>query len=536
MAAARPSRRSVRAWAPSIVLAVLLPALALVAAPAANAATAEWTSITTGSNHTCAISGAGDVYCWGDNSLGQLGSPQPSAPAVDPSATAAPAPAAPPPPVPTPTPVAAPVAGLSVVAVASGDNHTCALSAEGAVLCWGLNANGQLGNGVLAEPGPTPAFSAAPVAIVGPLASLKVTAIAAGGNNTCAVAQGAAVYCWGDNSAGQLGIGAAGAARPTPTRVLPKGLLVGRAVTHLVVGDLHACALDSDGLAFCWGSNAFGQVGSGVQHRGGEGGQYLVPTPVTRTPLDDSVPAPTPLTISALSAGSGFTCAIATSAAKPLPSAYCWGRLLKGRLGNGYAGSNDTASVFTPTAVPSTGALAKRSLTAISSGGATTCVLDKQRSAFCWGDGSTGQVGNGEAASAAPLPPTAVKRSGPYSQVGLAQVSVSTNHACGLNPPDAGGAASCWGANGSGQLGTGTLKEGTQGQPRAVALVAASPSPTGSTTPIPVDPGVPVTPVEPASSSSGGSLLTTLLAFLAGLVVGALVTVLVMRRRASSQP
>ena len=536
MVAARQSRRPVRSWASSTALALLLPVLALVTAPAANAATAEWTSIATGSNHTCAISGAGQVYCWGDNSLGQLGSPLPGAPAVDPAATDAPAPAVPPPPTPTPTPVAAPVAGLRIVAVAAGDNHSCALSAEGAVLCWGVNANGQLGNGVLAEPGPTPAFSATPVAIVGPLANRKVTAIAAGGNNTCAVAEGGEVYCWGDNSAGQLGIGAAGAARPTPTRVLPKGLLVGRTVTQLVVGDLHVCALDSQGLAFCWGSNAFGQVGSGVPHRGGEGGQYLVPTPVLTTPLDDSVPAPTPLTISSLSAGSGFTCAIATSAAKPLPSAYCWGRLLNGRLGNGYSGSNDTASAFTPTAVPSTGALAKRSLTTISSGGATTCVLDTQRSAYCWGDGSTGQVGNGEAASAAPLPPTAVKRSGPYSMLGLAQVSVGVNHACGLNPPDAGGAASCWGANGSGQLGTGTLKEGTQGQPRAVMLVAASPSPTSSTTPIPVDPGVPVTPVEPATPSSGGSLVTTLIAFVAGLVVGALVTVLVTRRRAPSQP
>ncbi|MSV73275.1 MAG: hypothetical protein F2881_08155, partial [Actinobacteria bacterium] len=185
MVAARQSRRPVRSWASSTALALLLPVLALVTAPAANAATAEWTSIATGSNHTCAISGAGQVYCWGDNSLGQLGSPLPGAPAVDPAATDAPAPAVPPPPTPTPTPVAAPVAGLRIVAVAAGDNHSCALSAEGAVLCWGMNANGQLGNGVLAEPGPTPAFSAAPVAIVGPLANRKVTAIAAGGNNTC---------------------------------------------------------------------------------------------------------------------------------------------------------------------------------------------------------------------------------------------------------------------------------------------------------------------------------------------------------------
>ncbi|MCX6461083.1 MAG: hypothetical protein NTZ03_12350 [Actinobacteria bacterium] len=511
------------------IIAFAVP-LALTAAPA-HAETGAWKAIASGSGHTCAIADDSHVYCWGDNTLGQIGAPStiPVAPAPTEGSTAKPAPAPAPAPIPTPTPVEGAVAGQTFIAIAAGDNHTCALSSDHKVLCWGASGNGQLGNGVQpTEGGPT--FSATAVDIVGNLAGLTVNSLAAGGNTSCAITSDGVTYCWGDNSAGQLGIGAAGPPRATPTGVSTRGVLRDRTVTQVAVGTDHACAVDSTGIGYCWGNNKYGQIGSGVPHRGGEGGQYLLPTK-----LDPLFTAANK--VSHISAGSSFSCATATPSGSSIAIAYCWGELIKGRLGDGYSGTNQDASVFSPTAVPTKQAadptkdavLAGRDLRAVSSAGATTCVLDRVGSAVCWGDSETGQVGNGEAGSPKPLPPTAVVTARPYAGVGLAGISVGTNHVCGVNAAKAGGAASCWGSNGTGQLGLGVLNTTVTGTPRAVISATASPSPAPTSSGGPTDPATPDTPT---ASSGGGSWVTTLLAFLAGVVVASLGAVLISRRRA----
>jgi alpha-tubulin suppressor-like RCC1 family protein len=134
-------------------------------------------AITAGQYHTCALTTAGGVQCWGDNTSGQLG---------DNSTTGSRVPVA--------------VSGLAsgVAAIAAGQLHTCALTTAGGVQCWGDNGFGQLGDN-------STTGSRVPVAVSG-LAS-GVTAVTAMATSTCALTSAGAAQCWGDNTSGQLGDG-----------------------------------------------------------------------------------------------------------------------------------------------------------------------------------------------------------------------------------------------------------------------------------------------------------------------------------------
>jgi len=131
------------------------------------------TDVVTGSNHTCSLSTGGTIYCWGDNTFGQMGD--------DGGAPNA-----------TPTAITLPVAMQSL---AAGNLHTCALDVEGRAYCWGHNSSGQLGR---ADPSPDPM----PVDT-----DRRFREIAVGGSHTCAIATDDVVYCWGANDGGQLGDG-----------------------------------------------------------------------------------------------------------------------------------------------------------------------------------------------------------------------------------------------------------------------------------------------------------------------------------------
>jgi alpha-tubulin suppressor-like RCC1 family protein len=172
-----------------------------------------------GGSHSCAVTNARGVKCWGLNRFGQLG---------DGTTTD------------RWTPVDVAELGSGVSAIATGSYDSCALTTGGGVKCWGISVGS-----------PTPAD-------VPGLAS-GVAAIAAGTLHACALTIAGAVKCWGNNGGGQLGDGTT-ASRSTPVDV--SGLSSG--VTAIAAGDLHTCALTAAGRVRCWGLNAFGQAGEGT--------------------------------------------------------------------------------------------------------------------------------------------------------------------------------------------------------------------------------------------------------------------------------
>lgn len=237
-------------------------------------------AISTGNAHSCAVVN-GAARCWGDNAFGQVGNGGPPSP---------------------PSRSPAPVSGLAsgVQAVAGGGSHSCAIVSGGA-RCWGFNGNGQLGNATAGNP--QPGDSIVPVQVTG--LTSGVQAIAAGSLHTCAVVNGG-VQCWGDNSAGQLGIGVV---NPNPVRapVIVPTLTTG--VLTIAAGNSHTCALLTGGAVKCWGDNTSGQLGTG-------GGSSSIPVSVGGLPAG----------ILALVAGSQHTCAATHD------QAWCWGTNASGQL------------------------------------------------------------------------------------------------------------------------------------------------------------------------------------------------------------
>jgi len=141
--------------------------------------------------------------------------------------------------------------GLTIAALSAGD-HTCAVTTVGASYCWGFNSAGQLGDG-------TTDRKSTPVLVIMP-AGVRFAAVSAGGDHTCGVTPSGTAYCWGWNQDGQLGDGTR-VDRRTPVPVAaPAG--VGFAAVSL--GGRHTCGVTLGGTAYCWGHNAYGQLGDGT--------------------------------------------------------------------------------------------------------------------------------------------------------------------------------------------------------------------------------------------------------------------------------
>lgn len=298
-------------------------------------------AIAAGGRHTCALTAAGSVFCWGNNDAGQLG---------DGTETK------------KNTPVE--VVGLTngARAITAGGAHTCALTTAGGVKCWGANDSGQLGDG-------TETNATTPVDVLG--LTNGIIAVEAGGHHTCALSGSGVVKCWGDNEDGQLGDGTT-VDKNTPVDVM--GLTRGARV--IAAGGYHTCAVTAAGGALCWGDNSQGQLGNGAE------ADKTAPSQVIGLSRD----------ISAISAGSGLvgesesfvsahTCAVNTAG-----GVLCWGNNDDGELGAGGAIDQN---------IPVEAAGLTAGIGAIAAGGLHTCALTTAGAVKCWGDNSQGQLGNG---------------------------------------------------------------------------------------------------------------------------------------------
>jgi alpha-tubulin suppressor-like RCC1 family protein len=376
-------------------------------------------AISAGYKHSCTIS-SGKAYCWGDNSDGELGNGSTT------SST-----------VPVAVVASGVLAGVTLTQITAGFFFTCALSTTGAVYCWGFNADGELGNNSTTN-------SSVPVAVTtsGVLAGVTVTQITAdSGFNACALGSNGAAYCWGKNSDGQLGNNTV-TSSSVPVAVTTSGVLAGKTVTQITAGNDLTCALDSTGLAYCWGDDTRGQLGNNSNTTS------PVPVAVTTTGVLSGV------TLTQISAGNAFACALSGTGA-----AYCWGYNASGQLGN-----SSSVSSSVPVAVTTTGVLSGVTLTQVTPGASFTCALGAAGAAYCWGLNGSGQLGNNSTTSSAA--PVAVTTSG----VTLTQVSAGDTATCALG---AAGVAYCWGSNSSGQLGNNSTTQST------VPVSVAPQGPTG---------------------------------------------------------
>jgi alpha-tubulin suppressor-like RCC1 family protein len=400
--------------------------------------------VTTGEDHSCAITDQGHAYCWGRNDAGQLG--------IGNKQDAE-----------RPTPVKpGDMGGRRLVAIDGGAAVTCAVDAKGRTYCWGENNRGNLGTGrggnellpakVLGT-GPN-GLAMAEVSAGGThicastqnrrpycwgsntfhqvspsdrgsfdkphkIATGQVTEISAGTWYTCAVVEATDIYCWGRNATGQIGDGTKKLAKE-PTKVKSPGDgLNGTEPERVQAMYATTCAMDAAGVAYCWGNS-----------RGwGDSSQTLTPTPVPAEPTLVAGGQLTDLT------DAGFSWCGMTDPSQPV----CWS---EGPFTEPTYGLRGEFS-----AIPTGGVLGGAPLTSLDSGVEFACVLDGAGHAYCWGDGALGVSMPAQSAV-----PVAVDTSGVLAGKTLVELNTGDEHACAVDDL---GKAYCWGEDDIGELGNG---------------------------------------------------------------------------------
>lgn len=319
-----------------------------------------------------------------------------------------------------------PVAGVTVTwtpAAGSGSVNPAQSTTDAGGLAatqWTLSANGGQKTLVANGAGSNQAFTAG--------GTVTYQSISAGSRHSCAQGDGGVAYCWGFHGDGQLGIGPAPqGSGPVFSVPQPVGTGAGLLFSQVAAGRFHSCAFTLGGVASCWGINLDGRLGTGN-------------TAAANAPAGVSGAR----TWKLLSPGQVHSCGLDAAG-----KAFCWGSNTEGQLGvvGGAVVTPDSAGFTVP--VPVRGGL---TFATVSAGGLHACGVDVSGGAWCWGNNTWGQLGDG--GNTAALSPRAIGTGQSWTAI-----SGGASHSCGI---DAAGAGWCWGANASGQLGIGSTTNAAQ--------------------------------------------------------------------------
>jgi len=362
----------------------------------------------------CGVDNSNHVYCWGENGSGQLGIDNAGAD-VD-----------------TPLQVLG-VGGVGNLADISdvgfgGDYLVCSAGTDGTLFCWGANTYGGLGDN-------TTVLKDTPIQVLGVYGSGYLTDIASfgsGAGHSCASKTDGTAFCWGYNFYGQLGDDHQGTNTSTPVQVVGvggSGFLT--SVDSVRVGGLNTCAIKTDDSVFCWGYNAFYQLGDRTKS--------VKDTPVQVLGVDGSGYLSD---VADVGVGVSYVCAVKTDG-----TVYCWGNNASGQLGIDSA----TSSMGYPTQVLGTeGSGYLSDVADISVGSSHVCAVKTDGTVYCWGSNTGGALGIDSATSSMGYPVQVVGVGASGYLTDISEIGSGSAATCAV---DSDGDVYCWGNNASGELG-----------------------------------------------------------------------------------
>jgi hypothetical protein len=405
-------------------------------------------SLAAGVNFACALGEDSNLYCWGDNTLGQLGRGSLATterPEYGNQVGFITSPAS-----------QVDLGSLKATAVAAGgglileSHQACAVvvdpnssNANRGVYCWGDNYNGQLGRGTFST---SPRGSGVPqqvAGLTGGTSTDAVTAVTVGGSHVCALmgaasqAGGGAVKCWGLNDKGQVGDGT----RVSSASPVAVAQFETAGAVAIAAGLKHTCAITNVGRVKCWGDNGRNQLG------------FDSPNPLEKWSVIPVEVSGLGDDVIGLAAGAEHTCAL-----KQTGAVRCWGSLSDGQVGDGNLGY----SQITP--APLSGAIVTGALS-IAAGGGHTCALLENGGMKCWGRNSSKQLGAGLPLSVYSTPVDVIS----LSNGGMA-IAAGDNFTCVLTNDSK---VKCFGDNSTFQLGL----DSAQAKPENPALPNSTVSP-----------------------------------------------------------
>ncbi len=417
-------------------------------------------AIALGAEHTCVIvdggevRAPGDVVCWGKNNAGQLGVGDNVTRCASGGAGCV-----------ASIPRVSLPDGEKATMVTAGGSHTCALLESGRVVCWGLNAYGQLGIGSQASQCNAGGTScAASIPTVAFSAGRKAIQVAAGYFFTCALLEDYQIVCWGDNNAHQQGHVNEGFVHQTCDDGGPNCGLALKPVSFgasnftpvkVSTGRSSTCAISDAGEIACWGMAEEGELGVGDPNSLSSQPESSCSFSGGVICADPHYPVlPSGAKAVDVTAGTSFACVRTDDG-----GIRCWGKNNQGQLGLGDSNNRchvssqaDCVAQISAVDVP------QGSSKSIMAGGLHACAVQQDDSVVCWGGNQNGRLGIGSTANQCNTGGGSCAASIPaISNVGDPFIHVAGYSAtCGLTESRK---LVCWGPNDVGQLGLGDTTE-----------------------------------------------------------------------------